>query len=143
MVGEALVALVQIDHAHICTVYDAGPDRYVEPECPDAAPPPQIRECEPFENPTGCGPGEGCYPFVDYPTEPCEQKRYGTYCAYAGTGTQGDACGQGTFCAANHVCVISDLGTHCVQMCPLEGDDGCPEGLICGYVDVEGIGGCI
>jgi hypothetical protein len=121
---------------------DAEPDNYVDPGCPDAEPPPVMRECEPFQTPTGCFSGEGCYPFVQYPTEPCGQEQYGTYCAWAGSATQGEPCGGATQCAANHVCVITGQGTQCVQLCPLVGDDGCPPGLFCVPVDVEGIGGC-
>jgi hypothetical protein len=122
---------------------DAGkPDGFIDPECPDAEPPPVTRECEPFERPTGCGPGEGCYPFVEYPASECSPERYGTFCQPAGSGQQGDPCEQGQGCGAGFVCVVTGQGTQCVQLCPLTGDDRCPRGLICEPVDVEGFGGC-
>lgn len=118
-----------------------GSGGYVDPGCPDAAPPPPMKECEPFATPTGCPTGEACYPFVQYPAKKCDQEVYGTFCAPAGSGKQGDPCG-GNLCAANHVCVITGVGTQCVQMCPLTGEDGCPPGLFCVPIDVQGFGGC-
>lgn len=114
---------------------------YVDPGCPDAAPPQPDLQCDPWAAVTGCGPGEGCYPYVIYPGSVCEQETYGTYCIPAGTGQQGDPCG-GEACAGGFVCVITGQGNQCVQMCQLQGDDGCPPGLFCLPVDVEGFGGC-
>ena len=104
-------------------------------------PPPPLNQCDPFGSPTGCDLGEGCYPYVQYPSGKCDKEQYGTYCAPAGSGKQGDPCG-GELCAANHVCVITGVGTQCVQLCPLVGADNCPSGLFCVPIDVEGYGGC-
>jgi hypothetical protein len=117
-----------------------GSAGYVDPGCPDASPPPPDYQCNPFDTPTGCGPGEGCYPWVVYPTGPCDFEDYGTSCAPAGVGQQGDPCTGA--CAPFHVCVITGQGTQCIQMCKLDGPNLCPAGLICVPVDVEGIGGC-
>ncbi len=118
-----------------------GSGGYVDPGCPDAAPPPPMKECDPFAKPTGCPGGEACYPFVQYPQKKCDQEIFGTFCAPGGTGKQGDPCG-GSLCAGGHVCVITGVGTQCVQLCPLTGEDGCPAGLFCVPIDVEGFGGC-
>jgi hypothetical protein len=117
-----------------------GSAGYVDPGCPDASPPPPDYQCNPFGEPTGCGFGEGCYPWVDYPTGPCDFEEFGTLCAPAGFGQQGDPCTG--LCAAFHVCVITGQGTQCVQICKLDGPNDCPAGLVCVPVDVEGIGGC-
>lgn len=119
----------------------AGSAGYEDPGCPPQEPLPHQKECELFDGPSGCGFGLSCFPFVQYPTEPCGQEIYGTLCLPAGTGRQGDPC-SGEPCAAAHVCVITGQGTQCAQVCPLTGEDDCPPGLVCGSVDVEGVGVC-
>lgn len=117
-----------------------GTGGYVDPGCPDAPPPPPVKDCDVF-GPNTCKPGEGCYPFVQYPTHPCDQEIFGAICAPVGPGKQGDACGN-TNCAAGFVCVVTGQGTECVQLCDLFGAAKCPPGLFCVPIDVEGIGGC-
>lgn len=127
---------------------DAGKDAktggtggtYVDPGCPDAPPPPPIKDCDPF-GPNTCKQGEACYPFVQYPSKPCEQEIFGAICAPVGTGKQGDPCGAQN-CAGGFVCVVTGQGTECVQLCDLFGAAKCPPGLFCVPIDVEGIGGC-
>jgi len=113
---------------------------YVDPGCPDAAPPPPVKDCDPF-GPNTCKAGEACYPFVQYPTKPCEQEIFGALCAPVGSGKQGDPCGASN-CAGGFVCVVTGQGTECVQLCDLFGAAKCPPGLFCVPIDVEGIGGC-
>ena len=121
---------------------DALPD-YVDPGCPDAPPAETDFQCDPYNQNNGdCAPGEGCYIYVQYPQEACAQEIYGSYCQAAGGGTQGDPCGGGPDCGAGLVCVITGFGTQCVQLCPLSGASGCPDGLTCEAIDVEGFGGC-
>jgi hypothetical protein len=126
---------------------EAGPDvlpDYVDPGCPDAGPPLTNYQCDPYHQGNGdCFPGEGCFIFVDYPNEPCGQEVYGALCAPAGPGTQGDACGGATDCGGGFVCVVSGSGNQCVKLCKLSGEDGCPTGLVCEPIDVEGFGGCL
>jgi len=38
--------------------------------------------------------------------------------------------------------VGSQPGKHCVQLCPIGGQKVCPQGMICGELDVEGYGVC-
>lgn len=124
-------------------VIDALPD-YEDPGCPDAGPPITDFMCNPYEQFNGdCPPGEGCYIYVQYPSEPCGQEIYGAACAAAGPGQQGDPCGGGQDCGAGFVCVVSGSGVQCVKLCNLKGDDGCPAGLVCEPIDVEGFGGCL
>lgn len=119
-------------------------DEYIEPPCPDAGPPIEAFECDPYNQASGqCLPTEGCYIFVEYPTEPCEQEIYGSLCLPAGSGGQGDPCGGPQSCGPGFVCVVSGSGTQCVELCSLTGQDGCPPGLVCESIDVQGFGGCL
>jgi len=128
-------------------IVDAGEDvrsDYDEPECPDAAPPPIERWCDPFEPHADCPAGEACYPFVEYPdpNDDCAQERYGTICAPEGYGVQGTPCEAGD-CAAGYICVLTGQGTQCLQMCDTFGENTCPPGLFCGQIDIQpGLGGC-
>jgi hypothetical protein len=124
---------------------DAGFDEYVDPGCPDAAPPPEVMECDPFSADPTCLKGEGCYPFVDHPFGAgCGTQSFGTQCLRAGVGRQGDDCTDGSSgCASGFVCVVgSEPGKHCVQLCKMGVQNSCPAGLICGELDVEGYGVC-
>lgn len=134
--------------AHPDSGPDSGPDApwdvesdYYDPGCPDAAPPPVTEECDSFAKPTTCPGGEGCYPFVQYPSGPCQQELYGTVCRAVGIGHQGDPCGGGD-CAAGFVCVVTGAGDQCVQLCHLGGAKDCPSGLVCVPIDSNGYGGC-
>jgi hypothetical protein len=128
-------------------IWDAGKDafdEYIDPGCPSNPPPLEQFDCDPYDQlNSGCFPGDGCYIFVQYPDEPCGQEIYGSFCAPAGFGVQGDPCGGGLDCAAGFVCVVTGSGNQCVKLCPLEGNDGCPAGLVCEPIDVEGFGGCL
>ena len=124
-------------------IYDAFPD-YEDPGCPDQPPPLYDFTCDPYDQDNGdCLLGEGCYIFVQYPPDPCGQEIYGAYCYPQGGGSQGDPCGGGQDCGAGYVCVVSGSGNQCIQLCHLTGPDGCPPGLVCEPIDVEGFGGCI
>jgi hypothetical protein len=126
---------------------DAGPDvlpDYFDPGCPDPGKPMTFFECDPYNQNNGdCSSGEGCFIFVIYPDEVCEQEAYGAACAFAGPGQQGDSCGGATDCGGGFVCVVSGSGNQCVQLCKLNGDDGCDPGFVCEPIDVEGFGGCL
>lgn len=128
-----------------------GGSSSVEPDpidtgCPIQEPPPPDLQCDPFD--TGsCGPGSGCYPYVDHPEGGgCEQQRYGTACGPAGSGTQGALCGGGfgdDWCAPGFVCVVGQrAGKRCAQLCQLGAINQCSGGLVCGDLDVAGFGVC-
>lgn len=131
---------------------DAGPDAsadvvsdYVDPGCPDAAPPPPVVECDPLATPDGCEPGFACYPFIDRPGgDGCGFEQYGARCLEPGTIAPGDRCGsEFGWCAAGSLCVVGALpGARCLELCDPFGPDTCPSGLICAPVDVEGYGVC-
>lgn len=121
-----------------------GFDEYVDPGCPDTGPPIEDYRCDPYDQGNGdCFDGEGCYIYVSYPDEPCGKETYGAVCLPVGPGGQGDACNGGQDCGAGFVCVVTGSGTQCVEFCPLTGNDGCPPGLVCEPIDVEGFGGCL
>lgn len=126
---------------------DAGKDaldEFFDPGCPDAGPPPTDFQCDPYNQGNGdCAFGEGCYIYVVYPQNPCDQEQYGAYCAPEGWGQQGDPCAGGQECGAGLVCVVTGSGTQCVELCSLDGQDGCPSGFVCEPIDVEGFGGCL
>jgi len=124
---------------------DAGFDVYVDPGCPDVGAPVEVNECDPFAANPMCPPDQGCFPFVDHPFgEGCGAQTFGTVCRPAGSGLQGDTCGTADqSCASGFVCVVgSQPGKHCVQLCPIGGQKVCPQGMICGELDVEGYGVC-
>jgi hypothetical protein len=123
---------------------DASID-YVDPGCPDAGPPMMLFDCDPYHQGNGaCPPGDGCYIFANPPETVCGQETYGATCAPQGTGTQGDPCGSGPGgCAAGFTCVVTGAGTQCVLLCELQGAMGCPNGLVCQTIDVQGFGGCL
>jgi hypothetical protein len=124
---------------------DAAFDEYADPGCPDAGPPTQVNECDPFSATPTCPFGEGCFPFVEHPFgQGCGAQSFGTACLLAGSGHQGDACGDGTSeCASGFVCVVgSQPGKHCVKLCRMSDPSSCPRGMICGELDVEGYGVC-
>jgi hypothetical protein len=127
--------------------FDAGKDAlpdYVDPGCPDAGPAIQMYECDPYNQFNGdCMPGEGCYIFVQYPSEPCGQETYGAFCQPTGPGQQSAPCSGAQDCGAGFVCVVSGSGDQCVELCQLSGSTGCPDGLVCEPIDVEGFGGCL
>ncbi len=115
-----------------------------DPGCKDKPPPLEDYLCDPYAQFNGdCAPGEGCYIYVNYPSQPCGQEVYGSFCAAGGSGQQGSGCNGGIDCAGGLVCVITGSGNQCVQLCSLKGLDGCPPGLVCEPIDVEGFGGCL
>lgn len=121
------------------------PPPFMEPGCPPPPPtPPDLTECDPVASPTGCPVGQSCFPFVRYPTGPCEVERFGTLCMPAGPGTQGESCSTDA-CAAEHICVSTGRGTQCVQLCSFApgSPNVCAAGLLCLPIDIEGFGGCL
>lgn len=122
---------------------DAVFDTWVDPGCPDAPAPPKDYRCDPLKPPPGdCPKNQACFPYVEYPTEPCGHEVYHTACFPAGPGKQGDPCSGGD-CAAGHICVATGAGNVCVTMCSPTKPGGCPEGLVCSPTDVPGVGGCL
>jgi hypothetical protein len=125
---------------------DAGgalPD-YTDPGCPDAGAKTVMITCDAYHQDDGdCGPGQGCYIFVDYPTTPCSGEVYGTTCSPAGPGMQGDPCSGSNDCAAGFTCVVTGQGDQCTELCDPTGTDTCTGGDVCQPIDVLGFGGCL
>jgi hypothetical protein len=122
---------------------DATSD-FEDPGCPNKPDPIYDYQCDPYNQQSGaCFNGEGCYIYVQYPSEPCGQEIYGAVCLPAGPGGQGDPCGGPQDCGSGHACVVTGSGTQCVKLCPLEGMSTCPSGFVCEPIDVDGFGGCL
>lgn len=118
---------------------------YVDPGCPDMEPPPPEYECDPLADVSGCDPGFACYPWLDRPYgDGCDFEVFGSSCLPPGSGTQGQRCGNDYgWCAAQYICVVgASIGARCARLCNPSGPNTCPNGLICGLVDVEGFGVC-
>lgn len=118
---------------------------FTDPGCPDVEPTPAVQECDPLAAASSCPPGQGCYPFVQHPFgEGCGTQVFGTACRSAGSGSQGDRCGEGFGgCAPGFLCVVGTrAGSRCAMLCRFDEADDCPAGLICGDTDVEGWGVC-
>lgn len=122
-------------------------DLYEEEHCPDAVQRVERVECDPLaetdpERVSDCPEFEGCYPYVQYPSAPCEPETFGTRCDFAGTGLQGEPCAA-TRCAPGFLCVVTGRGMECAELCPLPGINSCAPGFICGSLDIDGFGVCI
>lgn len=118
---------------------------YEDPGCPDMEPPPPEFECDPLAPTDQCDTGLACYPWVDRPFgDGCGFEVFGSSCLPPGPGTQGDRCGdEFEWCAGGHICVVGgSAGARCAALCDPTGADTCPNGLLCGLVDVEGFGVC-
>ena len=111
-----------------------------EPDCPDAASPEPIFECDLFAaQPGGCGVGQACYPGTVYGADECDPGTFISYCAVAGSKEQGDDCNGTTECGADFVCV--GLPFRCARRC--YPGEPCPDGLICeGVVGFDDLGVC-
>jgi hypothetical protein len=115
---------------------------FVDPHCPDAAPPEVDNTCDVFAQ--NCQAGQACYPFDVPPKKACQSEVYGTFCAEVGSGTQGSACDNGAGCATGFVCLITGANTSCAKMCDLGGTDhGCPDGFVCEPIDIPGFAACL
>jgi hypothetical protein len=125
---------------------DDGPDPipFEEPGCPPRDEEPIMMDCDPFAATAQCEEGMSCFPFVSYPSGPCEVERFGAMCLPAGSGTQGDSCSRER-CAADHICVSTGRGTQCALLCALTSGSAnvCAPGLLCMPIDIEGFGGCL
>jgi hypothetical protein len=116
-------------------------DHFEEESCPDV---PRLHRplCDPLAEQNECAEGQGCYPYVEYPTSRCEPETFGTRCDTAGVGVQGHACA-GERCAPGFLCVVTGRGTECAHLCRMPGPNTCPDGFICGSLDIDGYGVCI
>lgn len=120
------------------------PQPFEDPGCPPVAAPPADQQCDPLATGSSCPAGQSCFPFVRYPTGPCEVEQYGTTCLPSGPGTQGVSCAREA-CAAEHICISTGRGTQCARICSFaEGAANvCAPGLLCLPIDIEGFGGCL
>jgi hypothetical protein len=117
-------------------------DPFEEQGCPEAVQRIESTECDPLGGQSQCGVDEGCYPYVEYPSSRCEPETFGTRCDVSGPGFQGDPCSNQR-CAHGFLCVVTGRGTECASLCRMPGPNTCPDGLICGSLDIDGFGVCI
>jgi hypothetical protein len=116
-------------------------DVFDDPGCPRVVEPIEQHDCDPLLPTQGCNSGRECFPYVDYPSGPCEPEIFGSRCELPGPGVQGDWC-DFVGCRGGFLCVASGRGTVCAQLCALPGENTCAPGLICGSVDIKGYGVC-
>jgi hypothetical protein len=126
-------------------VPDADFDVFVDPGCDagDVQPSPgDPHECDPRD--TGsCGPGMACYPTTVYPQGECGEEVFGSVCAPAGRGGQGDPCMSAFDCEAGYTCFVTGEGDQCLRLCDLGGGEPrCPRGRICAWTDNPEHGAC-
>ncbi len=122
---------------------DDGGSTYVDPHCPDAGPPNTVHQCDVMDPIASCKGKGGCYPVAIPPETKCGAETYGTMCLTAGTGTQGVACGGKSNCAPGYVCLITGGDTQCSKLCDLKVKQSCPQGYVCGPIDVPGFAACL
>jgi hypothetical protein len=116
---------------------------YPDQGCPDASAGPTVTEyCDLFGTNTGCEPGQGCFPMVRSSEDPCQPAEYFFVCVTAGTAKQAEKCEANARCAAGHVCVVTNTGTQCQQVCNTSDASGCAPGMFCDPIDVPGVGTC-
>jgi hypothetical protein len=118
---------------------------YVDPMCPDAAPPPIMNRCDVLRPTETCPSGRACYPVTYPPDGPCGAEQYGSACLMPGKGVQGDSCGGqgGSSCAAGFICVITGGNTQCAKACALGQKNACTNGFVCEPIDVPGYAVCL
>jgi hypothetical protein len=118
------------------------PDAFVEEACPERAPPPPEIHCDPLSS-GQCAEGSACYPFPPQGRDPCNPGPYVMKCAREGSGSQGAACGSGSSCRGGYVCAVTGQGDECLKLCRPGSIGACPEGMVCGRLDIPDLGGCI
>ncbi len=120
----------------------AGDDAFVEPPCPDAGTSARLYRCDPFSQ-RGCGPGEACYPFIEYTMDRCDRERFGAECRPAGAVPVGSACDGSQPCVPGASCFATGAGTRCLRLCRLDGTaPTCPRGAVCEPTDNPDLGAC-
>ena len=115
-----------------------GDTPYVDPGCPQKTKIQGPVECDARAQ-IGCSPGEECVPYVQYGRD-CNTETIGTQCIAAGAGVQGDDCSDpAEGCAPGFVCATSGTGLRCAALCDgTSPTSGCPAGLLCVDLDVDG-----
>jgi hypothetical protein len=124
-------------------VPDPLPDTFTDPPCPDGSTE-GVRQynCDPFSS-SGCGPGEACYPYIEYPMGRCAAEIYHADCIPAGTVPVGSPCGRSGACEPGSSCFATGAGTRCLRLCRIDGTaPQCPRGAVCEPTDLPDFGAC-
>lgn len=112
---------------------------FIDDVCADTVKNPPSLACDPFAI-APCTAGKGCYAVPPRPSGPCQPGSYGTICATAGKGGQGDPCSDTTECLGSFVCVKSGIGNHCAKLCKVSALGTCADGRVCRVLDLSGSG---
>jgi hypothetical protein len=116
---------------------------YANQGCPDASVAPSVTPlCDLFAPENDCGEGYGCFPMVRSTEDPCQPAEYLFACISAGTAKQAEKCDQHARCAPGYVCVVTNTGTKCQQVCNTSDTSSCAAGMFCDPIDVPGVGTC-
>jgi hypothetical protein len=103
----------------------------------------RMYECDPFAPTTGCPSGEGCYPSIEYPSEPCDREIYRAQCRPVGVIPVDGFCGGGEVCAPGLACFVTGAGNRCLALCRIDGGEPrCPRGRVCEPTDLPDFGAC-
>ncbi|MEZ4393879.1 MAG: hypothetical protein R3A48_22630 [Polyangiales bacterium] len=118
-------------------------DIFREDACPGPRPAPmRAYECDTFAQ-TGCPAGEGCYAFIEYPSERCGSETYRARCFAAGSTAAGRFCQSGSECAPGSGCFVTGAMNRCLRLCRLDGaGEPCPRGSVCEPTDLPDFGAC-
>lgn len=109
----------------------------------DVGPGVRMYDCDPLRSPSGCAPGEGCYPFIEYPEGVCGREVYRAMCMMAGSGPVDSFCTTGMECAPGLTCFVTGSGNRCLRLCNTSGGEpACPRGQVCEPTDLPDIGAC-
>ncbi|MEI8258468.1 MAG: hypothetical protein WCJ30_22570 [Deltaproteobacteria bacterium] len=105
-------------------------DVYREDACPgDAAAGVRMYTCDPFAVVSGCADGQGCYPWIEYPSVPCGSEIYHADCMPVGPTPIDGFCTSGGECTGGLACFVTGSGNRCLQLCHIDGTDPqCPRG---------------
>lgn len=125
-------------------VFDtAAYDVFRDDACPGSRPPPQRDyRCDPFAA-GQCPPGEGCYVFIEYPSQRCGSETYRSLCLSAGDVPGDGFCNRDTRCAPGFSCFVTGASNRCLQLCRLDGaPPQCPRGRVCEPTDLPDYGAC-
>ncbi len=130
--------------AHDVTYFDTGAyEIFRDPPCPEPRPAPRrAYECDPIRQ-QNCAINQGCYVYVDPPTERCDVETYRARCFAEGTRRQGQFCAAGAECAVGFSCFVTGAMNRCLRLCRLDGTgDACARGLVCQPTDLPDFGAC-
>ncbi len=139
-IGDGGDVGVDIPYRDVPISYDV----FREDRCPgDAGGAERAYSCDPWMPAVGCGDGQGCYPWIEYPSEPCGHEIYHADCFPTGPMPVDGFCTSTTDCAAGLTCFVTGSGNRCLLLCRNDGTaPQCPKGRVCEPTDLPDFGAC-